>query len=72
MFTRQTAHLQFHKLYEEGNHRGIIELILSLPEEQLNDDIYVRAQYNNNQVGDFLDHVEIEQKYQNILKKYLN
>ena len=36
-------------------------------EEQLNDDIYVRAQYNNNQVGDFLDHVEIEQKYQQAL-----
>ena len=35
--------------------------------EQQNDDIYVRAQYNNNQVGDFLDHVEIEQSYQQAL-----
>ncbi len=35
--------------------------------EQQNDDIYVRAQYNNNQVGDFLEHVELEQKYQQAL-----
>lgn len=35
--------------------------------EQQNDDIYVRAQYNNNQVGDFLDHVELEQNYQQAL-----
>lgn len=27
------------KLYEKGNHKEIIQLILSLPEEQLNDDI---------------------------------
>ena len=35
--------------------------------EQQNDDIYVRAQYNNNQVGDFLDHVELEQKFKQAL-----
>lgn len=35
--------------------------------EQQNDDIYVRAQYNNNQVGDFLEHVEMEQSYQQAL-----
>ena len=41
--------LQFHKLYEEGNHKGIIKLILSLPEEQLNDDIkgQLAVAYNN-------------------------
>ena len=36
-------------------------------QEEQNDDIYVRAQFNNNQVGDFLEHVEIEQKYQQAL-----
>ncbi len=35
--------------------------------EKQNDDIYVRAQYNNNQVGDFLEHVELEQDYQQAL-----
>lgn len=41
--------LQFHKLYEEGNHKGIIELILSLPKERLNDDIkgQLAVAYNN-------------------------
>ena len=35
--------------------------------EQINDDIYVGAQYNNNQVGDFLEHVEMEQTYKEAL-----
>ncbi|OEJ13182.1 hypothetical protein BFL38_01000 [Brachyspira hampsonii] len=40
---------QFQKLYEEGNHREIIKLILSLPQEQLNDDIkgQLAVAYNN-------------------------
>lgn len=37
--------------------------------EQKNDDIYVRAQYNVNQVGDFLVHVEIEQGYRQSLEE---
>lgn len=36
-------------------------------EEQQNDDVYVRAQYNVNQVGDFLSHAETEQDYKNSL-----
>ncbi len=36
-------------------------------EESINDDVYVKAQYKINQVGDFLDHVEIEQDYQKAL-----
>ncbi|MEI0517976.1 DUF6348 family protein [Brachyspira murdochii] len=41
--------LQLQKLYEEGKHSEIIKLILSLPEEQLNDDIkgLLAAAYNN-------------------------
>lgn len=38
-------------------------------DEQKNDDIYVRAQYNVNQVGDFLVHVEIEQGYRQSLEE---
>ncbi len=37
--------------------------------EQKNDDIYVRAQYNVNQVGDFLAHVEVEQGYRESLEE---
>lgn len=36
-------------------------------EEQQNDDVYVRAQYNINQIGDFLSHAETEQDYKNSL-----
>lgn len=36
-------------------------------EESINDEVYVKAQYRTNQVGDFLDHVEIEQDYQKAL-----
>ena len=41
--------LQLQKLYEEGKHREIIKLILSLPKEQLNDDIkgLLAVAYNN-------------------------
>ena len=35
--------------------------------EQQNDDVYVRAQYNVNQIGDFLSHAEIEQEYKDSL-----
>lgn len=35
--------------------------------QQQNDDVYVRAQYNVNQVGDFLSHAETEQDYKNSL-----
>ena len=37
------------KLYEKGNHKEIIQLILSLPKEQLNDDIrgQLAVAYNN-------------------------
>lgn len=52
------------RMEERGNQEDAPEL--SAAEEQ-NDDIYVRAQYNNNQVGDFLDHVELEQKYKQAL-----
>lgn len=51
--------LQFHKLYEEGNHRGIIELILSLPEEQLNDDIKGQLAVAYNNTGEFDLAIEI-------------
>lgn len=37
------------------------------PEEQQNDDVYVRAQYNINQIGDFLGHAETEQDYKDSL-----
>lgn len=36
-------------------------------EENINDNVYVRAQYKTNQVGDFLDHFEVEQDYQKAL-----
>ena len=52
------------RMEERANQEDAQELNAA---EQQNDDIYVRAQYNNNQVGDFLDHVEIEQKYQQAL-----
>ncbi|WP_157154523.1 DUF6348 family protein [Brachyspira murdochii] len=41
--------LQLQKLYENGKHREIIKLILSLPKEQLNDDIkgLLAVAYNN-------------------------
>ena len=42
------------------------------PSEQINDDIYVGAQYNNNQVGDFLEHVEMEQTYKEALDDLQN
>ena len=51
--------LQFHKLYEEGNHKGIIELILSLPEEQLNDDIKGQLAVAYNNTGEFDLAIEI-------------
>lgn len=52
------------RMEERGQQEDAEELNAT---EQQNDDIYVRAQYNNNQVGDFLDHVELEQKYKQAL-----
>lgn len=37
------------------------------PAQQQNDDVYVRAQYNVNQIGDFLGHAETEQEYKDSL-----
>ena len=52
------------RMEERANQEDAADLS---PSEKQNDDIYVRAQYNVNQVGDFLEHVELEQKYQQAL-----
>ncbi|WP_295156274.1 DUF6348 family protein [uncultured Brachyspira sp.] len=46
----EELNLQLEKLYEEGKHKEIIKLILSLPKEELDDDIkgQLAVAYNNN------------------------